>query len=472
MVKVTKADPLFLSEVNMPVLELAKEDYEARIRRLAERIKARNLTHMVIYGDREHFSNVEYFTHYDCRFEETLLVVDAQGSCSILLGNEGMGYSSVIPVEIRRYLYQNFSLQGQPRDRLRGLTEILRETGIDENSRIGVAGIKYFEKGTIDSDPEQTYDLPEYIMDGIRKTKGAMVNATAELTGVPDGIRMRLYTAKEIAWAESAGNRAAAVVQRLLKNLKEGIREEEMACLGGAGFDPQNTHPLVNFGARSVAVGMGSPGLSKLKAGEVGGLCYSVRGNLTSRAGVMAYDETGYQEALKPYLECFYKKYYEAVAAWYRTARVGATGGELYDAVMDLIGEESFGVTLNPGHFTGTEEWSNAITAKGSAIPVPDGAFMQVDIIAHGDDPVRTGICEDAVVIAGKELQEELQKAYPEVYERIQKRRKVMQEVLGLTLHEDVLPMSNLNGAYYPFMLNTDLVFTIRDDKTCSCSGR
>ena len=63
MVKVTKADPLFLSEVNMPVLELAKEDYEARIRRLAERIKARNLTHMVIYGDREHFSNVEYFTH-------------------------------------------------------------------------------------------------------------------------------------------------------------------------------------------------------------------------------------------------------------------------------------------------------------------------------------------------------------------------------------------------------------------------
>ncbi len=160
------------------------------------------------------------------------------------------------------------------------------------------------------------------------------------------------------------------------------------------------------------------------------------------------------------------------MAAWYRTARVGATGGELYDAVMDLIGEESFGVTLNPGHFTGTEEWSNAITAKGSAIPVPDGAFMQVDIIAHGDDPVRTGICEDAVVIAGKELQEELQKAYPEVYERIQKRRKVMQEVLGLTLHEDVLPMSNLNGAYYPFMLNTDLVFTIRDDKTCSCPGR
>ena len=205
---------------------------------------------------------------------------------------------------------------------------------------------------------------------------------------------------------------------------------------------------------------MGSPRQAKLKAGEVGGLCYSVRGNLVSRVGVMARGEEEYAEELKPYFESFYKKYYEAVAAWYETARVGVTGGELYDAVMDLIGGEEFGVTLNPGHFTGTEEWSNAISAKGSEVRVPDGAFMQVDIIAHGEDPVRTGICEDAVVIAGKELRAQLESEYPEVSRRIMERRKVMREVLGIRLHEDVLPMSNLNGAYYPFMLNTDLVFT------------
>ena len=105
----------------MPVVEFAKEDYEERIGRLVGSIRDRGLTHMVIYGDREHFSNVEYFTRYDCRFEETLFVVGADGRRSIVVGNEGMGYSRVIPVDVDRYLYQNFSLQGQPRDRLEPL---------------------------------------------------------------------------------------------------------------------------------------------------------------------------------------------------------------------------------------------------------------------------------------------------------------------------------------------------------------
>ena len=52
-----------------------------------------------------------------------------------------------------------------------------------------------------------------------------------------------------------------------------------------------------------------------------------------------------------------------------------------------------------------------------------------------------------------------MKEEYPEVYRRIMERRKVMKEVLGIWLHEDVLPMSNLNGAYYPFMLNLDFVF-------------
>ena len=85
MIDLVKAHDLFLKEENMPVLELAKEDYEARIARLVERIREKNFTHMVIYGDREHFSNVEYFTRYDCRFEETLFIVDAEGKKSIIV---------------------------------------------------------------------------------------------------------------------------------------------------------------------------------------------------------------------------------------------------------------------------------------------------------------------------------------------------------------------------------------------------
>lgn len=459
MIELVKSDSLFLKEENMPVLELEKEDYDVRVERLVQRIRDRNLTHMIIYGDREHFSNVEYFTRYDCRFEETLFIVDAEGKKSIIVGNEGMGYSSIIPIEVDRYLYQHFSLQGQPRNRLHPLENILEETGLGADSRVGIVGIKYFEKGMIDADPDQTYDLPEYMMNAIRKVCPDIRNSTRELTGVPDGIRMRLYTAKEIAWAESVGNRVAAVVQRLIKNLRPGIREYELAQMARVGFDPTNTHPLVNFGDRSVTIGMGSPRDIPLEVGTPGGLCYSLRGNLASRVSVLAYGLEDFSEELKPYYESFYKVYYEAVAAWYETARVGATGGDLHRAVMDLIGGEEFGVSLNAGHCTATEEWSNAISWEGSDIPIVDGAFMQVDIIASGQDPVRTGICEDAVVVAGEKLRGELKEQYPDVYDRIQIRRQVMRDVLGLRLHEDVLPMSNLNGAYFPFLLRTDVVF-------------
>lgn len=462
MTGLVRAGGLFMEEVSMPPVEFSKEDYEQRIERLVRRMKERGLTHMVIYGDREHFSNVEYFTRYDCRFEETLLVVGLQGKRAIITGNEGMGYSRIIPVEIDRYLYQNFSLQGQPRDRLEPLEQILARIGLGSETYAGIVGVKYFHAGEIDGDPEQTYDLPQYILDAIKRTGTRMRNATEEITGVPDGIRMRLYTAKEIAWAESAGNRAAAVVQRLLKNMKEGVREYELAELAGAGFDPQNTWPLVNFGEESVNIGMGSPRNIPLIVGEPGGVCYSVRGNLTSRVAVLAYGEDSCKQELRPYLDSFYKKYFEALAAWYEALHVGATGGELHDAVMGLIGGQEFGVTLNVGHNTGTEEWSNAISYKDSKIPVADGAFMQADIIAHGEGPVRTAICEDAVVAAGEKLREELRLEYPETYERIQARRKAMKEELGIRLHEDVLPMSNLNGAYFPFLLNTDMVFSKR----------
>ena len=197
-----------------------------------------------------------------------------------------------------------------------GLTN--KDFGITEDSKLGIVGIKYFEDGMIDSDPEQTYDLPQYILDAIKKACPNIVNATKELTGVPNGIRMRLYTAKEIAWAESVGNRVAAVMQRLLKNMKVGMKEYELAMLAQVGFDPTNTHPLVNFGERSVAIGMGSPTTRELVLGTPGGMCYSLRGNLTSRVSVLATCLEDYQENLKPYFESFYKV---ANATWGTTLR-------------------------------------------------------------------------------------------------------------------------------------------------------
>ena len=88
---------------------------------------------------------------------------------------------------------------------------------------------------------------------------------------------------------------------------------------------------------------------------------------------------------------------------------------------------------------------------------------MQVDIIASKADPVRTSICEDAVVIASAKLRKELARQYPDTYARICARQKAMRETLGIQISDDVLPMSNLNGVYYPFMLNLSQVLAKKD---------
>ena len=48
---------------------LGKEDYEQRLERLWNMPQAKDLETIIVYGDREHYSNIEYFTSYDPRWE-------------------------------------------------------------------------------------------------------------------------------------------------------------------------------------------------------------------------------------------------------------------------------------------------------------------------------------------------------------------------------------------------------------------
>ena len=134
---------------------------------------------------------------------------------------------------------------------------------------------------------------------------------------------------------------------------------------------------------------------------------------------------------------------------------------DLYSAVYAHINHEEHGITLNPGHGTGTEEWLNSAFHAGSTHKLLDGEFLQVDIIASKADPVRTSICEDAVVIASAGLRAQLAAQYPAVWARIQARQQAMRETLGIHISDDVLPMSNLNGVYYPFMLDLGTVLAL-----------
>ncbi len=458
-----KASPLFVREVDVQEIAMGEDDYLFRLDLLRKRMAEDGVDVAVIYGDREHFANIEYFSGYDCRFEEALFVVPPKGTPTLLVGNEGMSFSAIVPYEIHRVYYRNFSLQGQPRDADEHLDEILCRAGVFSGAQVGLIGFKYFVSAFVSTDPKYTFDVPHYVVEILERTagEGKVRNYTETVTGLDGGIRLQVHYAKEIAAAEAAGARSANVVIRMLKNLKPGMSEYALAESAKVGFAPVVMHPLTNFGRESVALGMRSPlDSSTLELGDVCGVCYGIRGSLTSRVGVASYDEASMKEALRAHLFSFYGKFFEAMCAWYSSVKVNADGNTLHHAVHDIIGGPEYHVQLNCGHYTGQDEWVNSLSFDGSTHTLPDGAYLQVDIIASNPDPVRTAICEDAVIVAGPALRAQLEREYPEVYARIMARRAAMGEI-GIALHEDVLPLSNLNGAMFPFMLNLDVVFGI-----------
>ena len=143
--------PPRLAEVELPEFgmpdampEIPAAIYAARMERLRERADARGYDRLVVYADREHSANLAYLTGFDPRFEEALLVIGPDGDPAILAGNECIGVAGAAPLPMRRHLFQDFSLPGQPRDRSLPLTEILAGEGIGPGSRVGVVGWKTY----------------------------------------------------------------------------------------------------------------------------------------------------------------------------------------------------------------------------------------------------------------------------------------------------------------------------------------
>ena len=86
---------------------------------------------------------------------------------------------------------------------------------------------------------------------------------------------------------------------------------------------------------------------------------------------------------------------------------------------------------------------------------------LQVDIIpATGTDYFTTNI-EDGIALADESLRARLAALYPEMWRRIVERRAFMARSLGIELHPDVLPLSNLAGYLPPFLLQPDRAMTL-----------
>jgi hypothetical protein len=207
--------------------------------------------------------------------------------------------------------------------------------------------------------------------------------------------------------------------------------------------------------------GLLSPGDRAIERGDRFTVAFGIWGALNCRAGFVVEDAAELPDSIRDYVDRLVGPYFEAIAEWYRTIRVGVTGGELQAIVDRRLGDPFFGIFLNPGHQLHLDEWINSPIARGSRIELRSGMVFQVDVIpATGTDYFTTNI-EDGIALADSSLREAFAAAYPEVWDRIQARRGFMADVLGIELHPDVLPFSNIPAVLAPFLLRPDRVLSL-----------
>ncbi len=429
--------------------------YEDRVERLRERAEARRYDRLVIYADREHSANLAYLTGFDPRFEEALLVLGPDGPPTILAGNECYGLAGAAPLPMRRELFQELSLPSQPRDRSRPLSEILGGAGIGPGSRVGVIGWKaYADRSTIDT--------PAFVVDELRRRvgpAGAVENATDLFIDAADGLRV-INEVDQLAVLEYAACQTSQGVRRLLSGFRPGMSEREAVRLLDWNGMPLSCHLMLSSGPRA-SFGLLSPGDRLIQRGDPFTVAFGVWGGLNCRAGFVVEDPAELPTGIRDYIERLVGPYFEAAAEWYGALRVGQTGGALHEIIDRRLADPFFGIFLNPGHQIHLDEWVNSPVAPGSTIELRSGMALQVDIIPATGTAYFTTNIEDGVALADASLRAALAAAYPDAWTRIQARRGFMRNALGIDLHPDVLPFSNIPAFLPPFLLRPDRAMTI-----------
>jgi len=448
---------LSLPDFGMPDAqpEIPAALYADRVERLRERAEERHYNRLVVYADREHSANLAYLTGFDPRFEEALLVLGPDGPPTILAGNECYGLAGAAPLPMRRELFQELSLPSQPRDRSRPLVEILRGAGIARGGRVGVIGWKPHAD-------RSAMDVPAFIVDELRRTTGpagAVENATDLLVDAGNGLRV-INEVDQLAVLEYSACQTSQGVRRLLSGLRPGMSEREAVRLLDWNGMPLSCHLMLSSGPRS-SFGLLSPGDRRIERGDPFTVAFGVWGALNCRAGFVVEDPGELPAGIRDYVDRLVGPYFEAVAEWYGALRVGQAGGVLQEIIDRRLADPFFGIFLNPGHQIHLDEWVNSPVAPGSTIELRSGMALQVDIIPATGTPYFTTNIEDGVALADASLRAALASAYPDAWARIQGRRRFMNDALGIELHPDVLPFSNIPAFLPPFLLRPERAMTL-----------
>lgn len=437
--------------------------YRQRMAKLAVVLQAQRLDVALVYADREHFANLQYLTGFDPRFEEALFLLDQDGQTLLLVGNECMGYLPDPALGIKVEMFQELSLLGQPRGASRPLRHIFADFGIGAGKRVGCIGWKYFatqpdhdlvEGGAL------ALDIPAYLADLLRDLtadRANVVNATALLMNPVDGLRI-INEPAQIALCEYAATRTSEAVLALLQALQSDVRESDLERHLLSDGLPLSCHRMISFGEKARR-GLASPSQNRAKLGDTFTTAFGVTGALTCRAGAIAAHAGDLPAATRDFYPALAHNYFDVVATWYENIRVGALGGRVFAAVEQQRNAALYDFAVNPGHYLHLDEWVHSPFFADSQIALPSGALLQMDIIPISRGPFCYINAEDGVVLADVALRDALRMQFPDMWQRMQQRRQFMQDVIGIALHESVLPLGNIPAWLSPYALDRTLAF-------------
>ena len=149
---------------------LSDATIQQRKDKVLKKMQERGLDQLVIYGDVEHGGNFEYLVGYFTRFEEALLVLNADGKATLVLGNENLNKASKSRIEAAAVHVSLFSLPNQPTRSDKTLKQLLEEAGSAAGKRTGLVGWKMFTSSLEDN--KKIYDVPSYVVDAVKAIVG------------------------------------------------------------------------------------------------------------------------------------------------------------------------------------------------------------------------------------------------------------------------------------------------------------
>ncbi len=451
-----RLETIGLPDFGMPgtMPTLPDDLYGQRLAHVRARMVDRGYDALVVYADREHSANLSYLSGFDPRFEEALLIIADSPEPLLLTGIECVGMARGAPLPMRVELAPDLSLPGMPRPAARGFDETLIAEGIGPGCRVGVAGWKA-------QADRRWLETPAFVIDGLRAAVGeeGLVENAGDLFSDPASGLRATNEPDQLALMEYAACQTSEGIKRMLWGLRPGMTEQEAVRLLGWGGSPLSCHLMLSSGERA-RLGMLSPTDRVIEPGDRFTVAYGIWGALDCRAGFVAEGASDLPVGIGDYVEKLVAPYFDAVAEWLEALQVGLPGGVLHAIIEKHLADPFFGIFLTPGHLIGLEEWVHSPIGPGSTVQLRSGMVLESDVIpATGTEYFTTNV-ESPFALADQALRSQLAEGYPEMWARILARRSFMRDRLGIELHPDVLPFSNLPAYLPPFLLRPDRAMT------------